>query len=65
MGEEVMSEKELLKKLAQLESVNDHLITELHQMDQLMRLVGFKEGIFTVKETAKEIIKQGILQPEE
>ena len=40
-----MLEKDLIKEVAPLESVNDHLLTELSQTDQLMRLVGFKDGI--------------------
>ena len=50
-----MTKKDLLKEVARLESVNDHLLTELSQTDQLMRLVGFKDGIETVKTTALEL----------
>lgn len=50
-----MSKKDLIKKIAQLESLNDHLTTELSYIDQLMRLVGFAGGIETVKLTAKEL----------
>lgn len=52
-----MTKANLLKKMAQLESVNDHLITELRYVDHLMRLVGFGEGLETVKITAKELIE--------
>ena len=41
--------------MAQLESVNDHLLTELGYIDYLMRLVGFAGGLETVKLTAKEL----------
>lgn len=50
-----MTKKQLLKQVAQLESVNDHLLTELGYLDQLMRLVGFAGGLETVKVTAKEL----------
>lgn len=49
---------QLKKKIAQLESVNDHLLTEVTYIDQLMRMIGFAEGIKTVKATANEMIKQ-------
>jgi hypothetical protein len=54
-----MTKAQLLKKIAVLESVNDQLSTEVSYIDQLMRLVGFAEGIATVKATAHEIIDQG------
>jgi hypothetical protein len=50
-----MTKKDLIKQIAKLESVNDHLLTELSYIDQLMRLVGFTEGIETVKVTAEEL----------
>lgn len=50
-----MTKKQLLKKVAYLESINDHLLTELGYLDQLMRLVGFAGGLETVKVTAKEL----------
>lgn len=60
-----MSEKELLRKIGQLETVNDFLVTEIEHLDELMRLVGFKGGISTVKATANEIIKRGAVEVEE
>lgn len=52
-----MTKKDLIKKVAQLESVNDHLITELSYIDHLMRSVGFSGGLETVKLTAKELFE--------
>lgn len=57
-----MSTAELFNKIAQLESVNDHLYTEIEYMDQLMRLIGFKDGLLTVKATAEEIINKGLVE---
>lgn len=54
-----MTKAQLLKKLALLESVNDHLSTELLEIDRLMRLIGFSGGLATVKMTAEEIIDKG------
>ena len=50
-----MKKADLLKKIARLESINDHLQTELQNLDQLMRSVGFSKGLETVKATAIEL----------
>ncbi|WP_039356673.1 MULTISPECIES: hypothetical protein [Candidatus Protochlamydia] len=50
-----MKKTDLLKKVAYLESLNDHLLTELGYVDHLMRLVGFAGGLETVKVTAREL----------
>ena len=50
---------ELMKKLAYLESINDQLSTEVSYVNQLMLMVGFAEGLNTVKTAAKEIIHNG------
>lgn len=50
-----MTKKELERKIAGLESINDQLISELTYVDQLMRDVGFSQGLETIKATAKEI----------
>lgn len=54
-----MTTKELLKKIARLESINDQLLTELGYVDTLMRMVGFTAGLETVKLTAKELYETG------
>lgn len=45
------------QEIAKLESLNDQLLTEIGDIDALMRLVGFSQGIETVKATAEEIIR--------
>lgn len=50
-----MTKHELEKKIAGLESMNDQLISELTYIDQLMRNIGFSNGLETVKATAREI----------
>lgn len=52
-----MTKAQILKKIAQLESLNDLLLTEVSYVDNLMRMIGFSEGIKTVKATAVEILK--------
>lgn len=48
-----------LKKLAELEFSNDQLASEISCLDQLMRLVGFSDGLATVKVAAREIAEGG------
>lgn len=57
-----MTKKQLLSKIAVLESVNDQLSAEVSYVDQLMRVVGFSGGLETVKATAQEIIDQGLVE---
>lgn len=52
-----MTKLELIKKIAFLESINDQMYSELVNIDQLMRLVGFEGGLETVKQTAQEIYR--------
>lgn len=52
-----MTKKDIQQKIAQLESINDQLLTELGYVDHLMRLVGFSNGLATVKLTAHELSK--------
>ena len=54
-----MNNEELLNKVARLESVNDFLETEICDLDRLMKMVGFKNGLETIKATAKELIEKG------
>lgn len=56
-----MTKKELMKKIALLESLNDHLSSEVTNVDLLMRLVGFSGGLETIKATAKEMIARGLI----
>ena len=50
-----MNDDELKDKVAYLESLNDQLTAEISHIDELMRLIGFANGLETVKETAKDI----------
>lgn len=54
-----MSEQELQREIARLETINDQLSAELDHVDQLMRMLGFSGGLETVKATAHEIIEKG------
>ena len=57
-----MKKSELQRKIAHLESINDHLQTEISYVDQLMRMAGFQGGIETVKLAAQEIVRQGHIE---
>jgi len=51
-----MKEKELLKRLACLETREDHLITEIEYLNDLLIQVGFERGITTLKAAAEAIV---------
>ena len=52
-----MRNKELSKKIAKLESMNDQLSAEIHFLESLTRALGFAEGLKTLKEAALEMIE--------
>lgn len=60
-----MTKDQLLRKVAYLESINDQLSTEVVYVDELMKMIGFSNGLVTVKATAAEIIRKGYKQPED
>lgn len=53
-------DKKLMETMIELEMQQDSLYQELKEIDGLMRQVGFKDGIWTVKETAKEIRRKNL-----
>jgi len=57
-----MTKAQLEKRIAYLESINDQLQTEVTYVDSLMRMLGFSEGLSTVKATATEIIEKGLME---
>lgn len=48
---------DLNKKIATLESLVDHLKTELSYLNQILVECGFSEGVITLKQAAEEMIK--------
>jgi hypothetical protein len=54
----IMNKEELLKKISELESINDQLISEIRYLDKLLKQVGFEEGLKTLKFAAKELLEQ-------
>lgn len=50
------AEKEkLLERIAQLEFINDQMTAELEYVDQLLRSVGFADGLRSIKSAAQEL----------
>jgi hypothetical protein len=50
-----MDNEKLQERIAQLEFQNDQLVAELEYVDQLLRSVGFTEGLKSVKAAAQEL----------
>lgn len=53
-----MNKQEMLKKISELESINDQLQTEIRYLDLLLKQVGFEEGLTTLKTAAQEILDE-------
>lgn len=53
-----MSKEQMLKRISELESINDQLQTEIRFLDRLLRQVGFDEGLKTLKFAAQELLEQ-------
>ena len=52
-----MKEKELLRKIAKLETMNDQLLAEFQYLEQLTRALGFADGLKTLKAAAVEMLE--------
>lgn len=52
-----MKNKDLLKKIAKLETINDQLAAELHYLEHLARALGFAQGLKTLKAAALEMLE--------
>ena len=52
-----MKHKDLLKKIAKLETANDQLAAELHYLEHLAKAPGFAEGLKTLKAAALEMLE--------
>lgn len=54
------SEQQLKRRISELESINDQLTAELRYLNQLLKEVGFEEGLITLKAAAIELLQQDI-----
>ena len=50
--------RELEREIARLESVNDHMETEIHHY--LLQEVGFEGGLATLKDVATAFVEDGM-----
>ena len=60
-----MNKKDLEKRIAYLEFENDQLQAEINYIDNLLKTIGFPDGLCSLKRVAEEIITEGITQGEE
>ncbi len=60
-----MKQKDLLKKIAKLESMNDQLSAELQYLERLAKALGFAEGLKTLKAAALEMLEADTPRKEE
>jgi hypothetical protein len=51
-------EEQLKKRISELETINDQLLTEMEYLNWLLKEVGFEEGIATLKFAAEELLEQ-------
>jgi hypothetical protein len=52
-----MKSKDLIKKIAKLETINDQLAAELNYLEHLAKALGFAEGLKTLKAAALEMLE--------
>lgn len=53
-----MNKAQLQHKIAKLEFINDQLETELEYVDELLRSVGFPQGLASAKAVAIELLHE-------
>jgi len=61
---DVSREEQLKRRISELESINDQLLSELRYLDELLKEVGFEEGLITLKYAALELLEQDREEPE-
>lgn len=52
-----MKERILEREIARLDSIHDHLETEFHELDSLLRESGFPKGVESLKEVALSVLE--------
>jgi hypothetical protein len=53
-----MDKKANEQKIAYLEFVNDQLLSEIQYIDRLLKIIGFPDGLETIKSAALEVIEE-------
>lgn len=52
-----MKKKDLINKIAKLETINDQISAEIQYLEYLTRALGFADGLATLKAAALEMIE--------
>ena len=52
-----MGQQELKVKLQDLEEEHELLVNEMEEIDYLLRSIGFPEGLKSIRDVAKEFLK--------
>lgn len=60
-----MDQLEVKRRIARLEFINDQLSAELAEVDALLRMAGFPNGIESAKKVALELLENGYEEREE
>jgi hypothetical protein len=50
--------EQMKRRISELESINDQLSAELRYLDDLLKEVGFEEGLITLKFAAIELLEE-------
>jgi len=53
-----MDQEKMLRRIAELETINDQLQAELRYLDTILREAGFVGGLTTLKSAALELIEE-------
>jgi hypothetical protein len=53
-----MEKEQLLKRISELETLNDQLVAELNYLDRLLKEVGVENGLITLKMAAQELLEE-------
>ncbi len=53
-----MNQESLLKRISELESINDQLLSEIRYLDEILKKIGFEQGLKTLKSAALELMDQ-------
>ena len=53
-----MENKQLKEKIAELEFINDQLISEYMHIDHLLQAIGFPSGLASLKEVGQDLISE-------
>ncbi len=63
--EKDMDKENLIKKLSELETINDQLIAEFNYLNELLKQLGFEKGLKTLKMAAQELLKENCKKEKE